>query len=260
MLQEKGFRTFVEKHDVVFTILGATLVFIGFVMKDGFQETNKDVSALLVLTQFNADLQETLAGISDDVSELRRPQLESEEKFPLRIKDTHITYMVDDLDYRVAQSGVNRRYLTSTFQMAHSLFEHLPKQPLALMIMDARASVLIHQLRQSTPDLSKAQILLSLELTRHGRSRQETSQIADAGNKRATKEISSYEEIEYRCFEVIPDFKDQVVREIGRQHQRAESRLRSATRGSYFLFAIGWFLGLIGKLWKIPALSEASEG
>lgn len=260
MPPRRGFKAFVEQHDVVFTVLGAALVFIGFVMRDGFRETNKDVAALLTATQFNADLQESLAEISEDVRELRRSQMESENKFPSRIEDPHIAFIVDAFDYRVAQSGVNERYLTSTFQVAHSLFEHLPEKTLPLRIMDARASVLIDQLGRHTPDLSKSQILLFLELTRRSHSRHEAVQIAETANEKAIKELSSYEEFEYRCFQVIPDFKDQVVQEIERQRRCTENRLRWATLGSYFLFAIGWLLGLIGKLWKISALSEAPEG
>jgi hypothetical protein len=51
-----SFKSVVTRHDSLFTVLGALIVFIGFFLKEGFQESSKELAASLSSTTFSTNV------------------------------------------------------------------------------------------------------------------------------------------------------------------------------------------------------------
>jgi hypothetical protein len=42
-----GFRAYVEKHDILFTLLGGLIVLVGFFVKEGIRERSKEEASAI---------------------------------------------------------------------------------------------------------------------------------------------------------------------------------------------------------------------
>jgi hypothetical protein len=42
-----GFRAYVEKHDILFTLLGGLIILVGFFVKDGIRERSKEEASAI---------------------------------------------------------------------------------------------------------------------------------------------------------------------------------------------------------------------
>jgi hypothetical protein len=97
--ERKGFRIFVEKHDALFTTIGALIVFAGFYMKEGFREKAKDLAASLSRGKERYALNEQLmylqTGLEDAKNHLYlleyRPAVSERDIDEQRMKDTTST-------------------------------------------------------------------------------------------------------------------------------------------------------------------------
>jgi hypothetical protein len=74
MAASRGFRASVEKHDALFTLLGALIVFVAFFVKEQVQETAKDLASSLNTAKAGFAVQKALSDITDQIAEIRDEQ------------------------------------------------------------------------------------------------------------------------------------------------------------------------------------------
>jgi hypothetical protein len=65
--ERQRFRTFVERHDALFTALGAGIVALGFFAKEAARENARDLAATLKHGQFHYVIVQRLVSMSDDI-------------------------------------------------------------------------------------------------------------------------------------------------------------------------------------------------
>jgi hypothetical protein len=71
-------RSFIERHDQLFTMIGALIVFVGFFTKEGVHETTKDLAAALGQAQSAYSIQIELASLQDGIRSIRTDQVYSD--------------------------------------------------------------------------------------------------------------------------------------------------------------------------------------
>jgi hypothetical protein len=67
-----GFRAFVERHDALFTVVGALIVFLGFYVREGVQEKNKEIIADLSRYEAKLDLDRRLSELAVGLRPLKK--------------------------------------------------------------------------------------------------------------------------------------------------------------------------------------------
>jgi len=249
MEQRKGFRAFVERHDALFTTAGALIVFVGFFMKEGVRETTKDLSGSIASANKFYSIHDSLNNIA-----------ESEFNIANTVRDiNHVTAANQSSDVFAKESSlVSLAPVYSAkldlerhkFLVAAELLDSLPAKPFNLE----------EQRRELSEALIDDKDVTALKETM---SRYYAANIAgDYGNKERLEE----EKVRVRSLTVhavrvvlatsskLKAFASDVSDEAVRQKEEQERKLKSATNTTYGLFTLGWGLGLIGKVLKLPAL------
>jgi hypothetical protein len=249
MEQRTGFRAFVERHDALFTTAGALIVFLGFFMKEGVRETTKDLSdsiatanrfhsihdALNSISQSELYLGDTLREIDHATSGNHSSDMFARDRSMIAMAPTFSAEL--DLE--------RHKFLVTT-----ELLDALPARPMNLE----------RQRRELAQSLIDDPDATALKKEVHHYSGADTSEDA-ASKQRLEEEKSRIKHLMVHAVMVVmaispklDAFTRDVSDEAVRQKEEQEGKLKSATYIMYGLFTLGWGLGLIGKVLKLPAL------
>jgi hypothetical protein len=249
MEQRKGFRAFVERHDALFTTAGALIVFVGFFMKEGVRETTKDLSDSIATASRFYSIHDALNNIAES--------------------EFSIVNSVRDINHVTAASGA-----TEVFAKESSLVSLAPAYS-ATLELERHRFLVAAELLDSLPakpfnlvdqrrELSEA-LIDDKGVTALNEAMSKYYAANVSGNKeRLEEEKSRVRSLTVHAVEVVlhtssklKAFTSDVSDEAVRQKEEQERKLKSATYTTYGLFTLGWCLGLIGKVWKLPALGGA---
>jgi hypothetical protein len=116
--QPRGFRAFVIKNELVFTIVGAIIVLVAFFMKEAIREGNKDTATIIKDAKSSTALQDRLGDISVNLRQIFLNQTHEEQRayntqtFNELIKDQRDLFMDSYNDQEVLLTNY-KNYLTS---------------------------------------------------------------------------------------------------------------------------------------------------
>ena len=249
MEQRKGFRAFVERHDALFTTAGALIVFVGFFMKEGVRETTKDLSGSIATANKFYSIHDSLNNIAES--------------------EFNIANRVGEIGYVTSPSQAN-----DVFAKENSLVSMAPAYS-AKLDLERHKFLVTAELLDALPakpfnleeqrrELSQA-LIGDHDVTalKEAMSRYYAANMAgDSANKeRLDEEKSRVRSLTVHAVRVVlatssklRAFTSDVADEAVRQKEEQERKLKSATYTTYGLFTLGWGLGLIGKVLKLPAL------
>jgi hypothetical protein len=246
MEQRKGFRAFVERHDALFTTAGALIVFVGFFMKEGVRETTKDLSGSIATANKFYSIHDALNNIAEsqfniantvrEISHVTSPSPASD----VFAKDSSLVSLAPVYS---AELDLERH----KFLVTAELLDALPAKPFNLEA----------QRRELSQALIDDQDVTALkeEMSRYYAAN------VSGNNEHLEEEKSRVRSLTVHSVKVVlatssklRAFTRDVADEAVRQKEEQERKLKSATYTTYGLFTLGWGLGLIGKVLKLPAL------
>ena len=246
MEQRKGFRAFVERHDALFTTAGALIVFVGFFMKEGVRETPKDLSgSIATANKFYSihdslnNIAESQCGIANTVRDINHVT-GADQSSDVFAKESSLVSLAPA--YSAMLDLERHKFLVSA-----ELLDELPAKPF--------------NLEEQRRELSEA-LIDDKDVTALKESMSKFYAANMSGNKeRMEEEKGRVRSLTVHAVEVVlhtssklKAFTSDVSDEAVRQKEEQERKLKSATYTTYGLFTLGWGLGLIGKVWKLPAL------
>jgi hypothetical protein len=246
MEQRKGFRAFVERHDALFTTAGALIVFVGFFMKEGVRETTKDLSGSIATANRFYSIYDALNNIAESEFNIANTVGEiGHVTSPSQANDVFAkeSSLVSLAPAYSAKLDLERH----KFLVTAELLDALPAKPFNLE----------EQRRELSQALIDDQDVTALK---------EAMSSYYAANVSGRKERLDEEKSRVRSLTVhavrvvlatsskLRAFTSDVADEAVRQKEEQERKLKSATYTTYGLFTLGWGLGLIGKVLKLPAL------
>jgi hypothetical protein len=249
MEQRKGFRAFVQRHDALFTTAGALIVFVGFFMKEGVRETTKDLSgSIATANKFYSihdalnNIAESEFGIANTVRDINHV-IAADQSSDVFAKENSLVSLAPA--YSAMLDLERHKFLVSA-----ELLDELPAKPFSL--------------EEQRRELSEA-LIDDKDVTglKEAISRYFAANVAgDSGNKeRMEEEKGRVRSLTVHAVTVVlatssklKAFTSDVSDEAVRQKEEQERKLKSATYTTYGLFTLGWGLGLIGKVLKLPAL------
>jgi hypothetical protein len=230
---------FVTRNEAGLVILGAFLVFLGFVVKEKYQQKNKDLVSALEEASTTFAVRNGFHAVDLQLRAIRANQQEYGEvasldrRHPPTIEEEQRLIMLEGQALSVHQAALSS---------ASDLCERLPNIPDSL----ARE-------RQSATNTVK-----DLEV-RHKRHEASLEQIKkDGKGKPDEKSLDSLDlmvnAVNIGAAMSIDSFTESARNEARYAQSMAEIDADLATQGSYVLWGLGWSLGLIGKLLKVPGL------
>ncbi len=255
--ERKGFRAFVERHDALFTVFGAGIVFIAFFMKEGVKEQHRDATSSIREYQSDFESRRDYTGIINRIEELR-----NEMRTKSASRGSALQFEYDNDAQRLALLSEQVTDADKRLSHANDLIDHLPdvgrkgKWLDFLGVEDMQSDLsskffaLQEQYKQLEPLLNRLRVSdTKKQKSSRANEQIEFSKLLDT-TERELKEfnvrLGKYEE-EIRSTSEIEGIDE-------------EDHVTSATHISWLLFIIGWGMGLIGKLLKVPALGGSGSG
>ena len=243
LLQEDEGRVvsvFLRRHSRVLIFVGALVVFVTFVVREGLRENLKDLvdsidtaQGVFVVEQENQQMSERLAAIFNineamysNINKLRTGGA------LLAIDETAI-----GLHYQLTYDVLQR--LDNEYAAAKRLLNKVPH--------DKKYDIEVNELKWRSDDASDS--FKSFRPAGTGSSQQ---QFMDS--------FGVIQGIEHRALDVETDFQSlatTVLRESMDKKEKDDGYFRIATWASYGLYAVGWGLGLIGKLYGVDGVGDS---
>jgi len=236
-------RKFITSHEAAFTILGAFIVFLGFVVREGYQQENKDLASDIGAAANIFAIRSELYQVDLQLRALRVNERNYGEVASLNHKQAPSLEEVEQLIVLESWAlAVQKAALATT----EDLYRKLPKKEEYLVGDERRAGESMKSLETSNKEHKD-----SLEQIRK-----------EAGNGKPDPKELDQLDVLVRAVDIgatldVNEFGESTLIDARGAHQIAEIYADWATRGSYVLFTLGWALGLMGKLLKLPALDEA---
>jgi hypothetical protein len=230
------------RHDAFFTVLGALIVFIGFFVREKLRDKSRELSQALLTAENNQTIRKDLINIDLTLDMIagqpmigsapagRAPTLDEREDAAMHLmilqsedfKSLNARFQIDeDLTEAVVKAGADRSVKDELLRKAEAL--KAASQKLWPRFVDIKRP-------NSATELNK--------------SMKERDQAEDSITKFADQ---------------VLDFENRIAEELKRKKEQYDSWQDAAEYGVYGLFGIGWALGLIGKLLKVPALASSGE-
>jgi hypothetical protein len=231
-------RSFITRHETLFAILGAFIVFVGFIVKEGVRESYKDLAQELEQTKWRNEVRTGLGDIAMGVTDLRMKGFYREfHSGDLGRPRQAMEAALIRMQFTTNMDSLNEA--TTKLTVSRMLLEELPYHDPGLELLS-----------QSLIPLTNVEISLDLQ---EGSFTEKQFEIESKKADDSRKVIAGLVEKETR-------FCDLVEEDAARQLKEKADRLKYATVWMYILFVVGWGLGLLGKILKIPALGGVSEG
>lgn len=239
-----GLRAFAQRHDQLLTVIGALIVFFGFYYKEVRLDRLNDFNTALAAAQSKLHLDGKMQEISNKIDALDS-QLSDLQTNGINNSIYHDEYNV--ISQQSHTFGADQDRLSFAAQV-------LPNLPVRRPDLSDQAG----NLQKEVPAISA---LESETLSKLG-----IAKLAAAGKNSQLDKTPQYKAVIDAASRFVPrvtDFdgrvshlQEAVETEIRDQLENVNRRSDHATHISDGLFILGWFLGLAGKILRIPALSE----
>jgi hypothetical protein len=242
------FGRFVKRHDRWLTLVGAFIVFVTFVMKDGLGEKWRGTAETI-------DMAEYIYGIRQDTAELRG----------------HLDEIGEQLGQIGGEQSKSRTvpyHVQRDFQQIDNFLgtvnQTLKRERIGLGIID----ILANALDDSNPNKQMANQLhreiKSIDSWRAGIGRKMLDANPIISHTHPSDEylatfsrnlFPEVERLEYAYNQTsthLSDLDETIFADAEKMRERNKVLSKWASGISAFLFAIGWGLGLVGKLYGVP--------
>lgn len=236
------FRSFVNRHEALFTVLAAFIVFAGFFVKEDFAERSRDVRASTNEAVTRFELRSGLAKIEADV------EADVIAAIPGGLTDAQ---MERRLEKQLRYSGMavdSERQIAAVSQL---LLMDLPSQRDDVKEASTMVNELVNRLTASYEG-AKKQFGSATDLSHDSTKKRELLDECDAS-------LYKFSEGFPAVFDAIEKFKLLVTQEAARQQESQEQNVRLATDASYVLFILGWGVGLLGKIFHLPVFAQGGD-
>lgn len=238
-------RKFATRHEMALTILGAFIVFLGFVIKEGYQEQNRELASAVGAASNIFAIRNELQQVDLQLRALRANEKDYGEISSL---SGHKAPRIEDVEGLIVLESRALVIHEAAFKSAEDLYQKLPDKSKDLVDVERSASEAIRKL-----DAANKQHRDFLERIRKeaGKGKPDPKALylldglvrfVDIG---AAGDVNLFGEFTLSHAEFV--------------HTVAELNAAFATKGSYVLFALGWGLGLMGKLLKVPVMGTSEE-
>lgn len=229
--------TFFKRHAKFFTLVGAFVVFVTFVVKDLLRDNLKDFASALAETQLGCLLRQDNLLLSDklDLLDTRVDELQQrsdQSKFALSEQEVQILHMIYVGQGIIKMSRLELDHIqplvqkVSNHEQFAARFKTLNQD---LDALDSTATTLVMSFRES-----------------HGKQKDWQR------NYDATSEWMTHcQQAESKATDIVDDTLAAAEIDLGRD----ELRLKRYTSFSYALYTLGWALAVLGKLYG----TEGSE-
>jgi hypothetical protein len=244
-----------RKHDRLFTVIGALIVFLGFYVKEGVQERTKDLSSSLTRETAAYEMNQRLQEIKDALKTLQPPNY-----IPEFMHDSKGDFLIGSRDI-VERDKVHiqevvdvKNRISSLADLNLTMLKRLP-QPSEEIIRETsevNASVGTMQLELSH--------LITSFFEMYRASYHSDMKTFKGQSSKFDQQLAKVKHASYSADGVVATFGTRISEEIKLQTEKTESNLRITNLLSYALFFVGWSFGLAGKLFKLPALGGAGSG
>jgi hypothetical protein len=249
-----GVKAFIKRHDRLLTIIGALVVFVTFIVKEERRDELKEIVAAISTAQafhgvrddimlLTAEIQEPIRRIDSISNELDLAKPPNKREF-----DYKSVVLTGEIDH---MQTINYSILRAAF----NFFEELPKQPAkvrdTLDNLKSRFEALKQDrelLRSKDEQWTTEQLRKDLRTNRNApipRTDKFVPEMLEQFNRAKALETD------------IVEARDQVFRGARAEREEYEASYRITSRWSIGLFAFGWFLGLIGKLFGVRSEESA---
>jgi hypothetical protein len=246
MEQRKGFRAFVERHDALFTTAGALIVFVGFFMKEGVQEKTKELSSSIATAHRFYTLHDSLNSIAEsefNIANTLRDVNHATSSNPSEDIFARENSLVSMAPAYSAKLDLERHQ----FLVTAELLDSLPEKPFSL---EDRRQELSDALISDKDVVGLKEAMSSF----YASSVSGDKELLEKKKLQVSSLTVHAVKIVLATSSKLKAFTKDVDDEALRQKEEQERKLKSATYVTYGLFALGWCLGLVGKLLKLPAL------
>lgn len=242
-----GFRAFVEEHDQLFTMIGALIVFLSFYLKEVRLEKINALESQLTAAKSNTQISDQTENISSQIDALNG-QISDLQTNGQNNSVFHDEYVV------IEQSSESFGAAQDQLGVAKDLMNGLP---LGTQGLKATAQQLTDNIGTLTP------------LQDQARSMRDEINLGAMKSGDEVKKKKAYERLMPIASQFVSGaatfrnkvkaFRAAVDKEVERQLNQLGRESGGATRVTYSLFGLGWVMGLVGKVLKIPALSGGTD-
>jgi hypothetical protein len=230
--QESSFRNYVSRHSRLLIFVGALIVFVTFLVKEGLRERLKDLvdsidtaQSVFVAERENQQMSQRLAEIYRisvvSYDNMHNPAPQPGEAYPITIA----TIMSH---YQGAYDAEQR--LESELNAVDRLLEKMPT--------DQNREKKLNDVQTQFKAVQKND-----EGFRNTPSPHSTSELKENLNSAVSLEHQAWD-----TETAIQNLSLSILKDSGEVKKRDETYFKIATWGSYLLYCLGWGLGLIGKL------------
>ncbi len=233
---------FIKKHKRWFTFVGAGVVFLTFVAKEGVRDNLKDVvssfenaQAYFALRDQNVQMTTMMTEIRSRVVTLNDKSL---PKMPVGVSRVSQAYA------GVEHTRETVELLGQSLETITPLAQKLPKDEKR----DAELVECTKLLAQTRDDYLNALTALKGVLTRAQSSKRD---LTKADEQLAESVAGAYIAVERQAALRIAALESDVLSEAPKYREEEEHRYAWWNKASYWLYSLGWGLGLIGKIYGV---------
>jgi hypothetical protein len=249
----KGFRAFVKKHDALFTVLGAGIVFLSFYVKEGVRDRSKEMASSINTARTMFAVRSAIGDIASSlhsersIVELTKSRLENPGPVSMKLLFDYVQVSINSL-------STERSEHWDTYRIASDLLNSLPVKSQELAVTNSELEKTLNEKKPMETANALGKSLAELEASKD---------LDDLDKELSLFHIMSVIpsiDMDGEGFK-ISNFGQRVLEEAKKQNDKQERTLKWTTYATYATFTLGWILGLIGKLFKLPALGGGeSEG
>jgi hypothetical protein len=243
-------KRFLKRRDRLLTVVGAIIVFVTFIIREGAREHLKEVADLLGAAQTTYTLLDNIAfATTNDMSAEAFGFMTTLNGMLPTLQ--HANW--DEIEIAIRQllfksQSIFPRFLSISdfrLQQLSSVTEVLKNGD----AMKLRISMQWKRVEELQTDFAKMPHLTS-------------SDIADPKNKKVTAALEQFIAAMPTCEEFLRELlplQNDVVSEARKEKEGAERWYTRCTWASYFLYTLGWGLGLIGKVYGVGVTSGDND-
>jgi hypothetical protein len=239
---------FIKKHKRWFTFVGAFIVFATFVAKEVVRDDLKDVVSGFENAQTTFALRDQNMGMTTTMTEIRtRVVALSDKSLP---KMPGGVWRVSQAYAVVEETRETVELLRQSLVTITALAQKLPKD-------EKREAELVECTKlvaQTRDDYGKALDVLKDVLTRAQASKRD---LTKEDEQRMVSAETAYIEVQRQAALRIAAFESGVLSEAPKYREEQEYRYAWWNKASYWLYSLGWGLGLIGKIYGVEGGAEA---
>lgn len=243
---QKHLRKFVKKPNHWFIFLGAAIVFLTFIVKEGVREHVKDTLGSFESAQAAFELREQHRSVMTTLTDLRDRVMSVDDRLS---KQPRVN---NNIPYWSATVQSTREELQLTEQLLANMVAVNAKLP-----RDSKRDALEAESQRITAEAdahylpalkSISDILDRMKLPNRKLRAEEERSIQTA--------VVRYLESQEAAAMKIAAFSTSVLQEVPRYREEKERSLSRWNVASYFLYVVGWGLGLLGKIYDVELDGE----